>query len=79
MPTNAAAKRAKSSKRKVFSKSLSQSFFDQIEIRFGKINQYNDFFKFLKFLKQTIPAATIRTMFIMINQVGFDILLALRL
>jgi hypothetical protein len=73
MPTNAAAKRAKTSKRKVFSKSLSQSFFDQIEIKFGKINQYNDFFRFLKFLKQTMPAAKIRTIFIIINQVGFVI------
>jgi hypothetical protein len=79
MLTNKAAKRIKSSKRKEFSKSLFQSFFDQIEIKLGKTSQYKDFFRSLKFLKQSIAATTIRTMFIMINQVGFVILLAMKI
>jgi hypothetical protein len=74
IPTNEAAKTTKSSNRNVFSKSLSHNFFDQMEIKLGKINQYKDFFRLLRFLKQSIPAATIRTMFIMINQVDFVIL-----
>ena len=77
MPTKIAAKTAKRSKRKVFSKSLSQSFFDQIEIMFGKSSQYKDRLRFLKFLKQTIPAIMTRIMLINMNQFSLVIWQAL--
>ena len=65
IPTKVAAKTMNFSKRKVFSKSLSQHFFDQTEIMLGNANQYKDLLKFLKVLKQTTPA--IMTRIILIN------------
>jgi hypothetical protein len=48
MPTNTAAKTAKTSKRKVFSKSLPHNFFDQMEIMFGKSSRPFKVFEILE-------------------------------
>jgi hypothetical protein len=52
-------RRKNNSNRKVFSKSLLHSFFDQIEIKSGNINQYKVLRRFDKLLKQMIPDMTI--------------------